>query len=97
MRLACKFLSVQVPQRASSSVVQAFRPAAIALRHAQGRPLTGQGAPELRSFGSSSSAPAAINGLFHRHLYSVISVRGDSIATDRITVIAAIREPAARS
>jgi hypothetical protein len=62
-----------------------------ALRQAQDRLLTGQGAPELQSSGSSPSAPAAIKESSHRHPYSAICVPGDSIVTDRITVIAAMR------
>jgi hypothetical protein len=69
------------------------------LRQAQGRLLAGQGAPELLSSGSSPSAPAAINGSSHRHLYRAICVPGNSIGTDRITVIAAIENlrPAVRA
>jgi len=41
--------------------------------------------------GSYSDAPAAINGLSHRHPYGVICVPGCRAGTDRITVIAAMR------
>jgi hypothetical protein len=50
--------------------------------------------PELRPCGSYSYAAAAINGLSHRHPYGAICVLGDPIATDRITVIAAMRTSA---
>jgi hypothetical protein len=46
--------------------------------------------PELRSSVRTLDASAAIKGLSHRRLYSAICVPGHSIATDRITVIAAM-------